>query len=204
MIRYLPAARERDIVVQDADGEVLVYDLGTNKAYCLNETAGAVYRACDGFTPVEDVRRRHGLNDDVIDLALAQLDENGLLEERGKFTASRGGMDRRSVLRKVAAASAFALPMIMSVAAPSALYAASLCGAACAGIGTCGGACPNCVGAGTCSAGGGGCATLGTPCFGNGVCTLQVCSIPGGACAGLPDGSPCFVPGTCTGVGTCA
>lgn len=203
MIRYLPAARKENIVVQEVDGEVLVYDLSSNKAYCLNGTSAAVYMACDGFTAADEVRRRHKFTDDLIDLALEQLDENGLLQERGKFSASSGAINRRDALRKVATASAFALPLIMSVAVPTALYAQSICGAACAGVGICGGACPNCTGAGICSAGAGPCANIGGSCIGFGTCFAGVCSVPGGVCAGLPDFTPCTGTGICTGAGSC-
>ena len=46
----LPIARNKDIVVQTLDKEVLIYDLNTHKAYNLNETSSIVYQACDGKT----------------------------------------------------------------------------------------------------------------------------------------------------------
>jgi hypothetical protein len=202
-MQYLPLARRRGIVVQDIGDEVLVYDLDSHNTFCLNETSGAVYMACDGFTSFEELRRRkRGFTDDLINLALVQLDEQGLLEKRDESLAPLAGMSRRDAVRKVAMASALALPLIMSVAAPTALHAASVCGLPCSGPGTCTGTCPTCTGTGICSAGATPCANLGGACSGFGTCFSGVCIPGGGVCAG-PDGTPCSSPGICTGTGTC-
>jgi hypothetical protein len=37
-----PKNRKNDIVIQELKDEILIYDLTTNKAYCLNETSAAV------------------------------------------------------------------------------------------------------------------------------------------------------------------
>lgn len=37
-----PLARSEGLVIQEMPDEVLVYDLETNKAHCLNETAAFV------------------------------------------------------------------------------------------------------------------------------------------------------------------
>ena len=46
--RIAPKARKENLVVQESNGEVLIYDLDTNKAFCLNETSALVWQACDG------------------------------------------------------------------------------------------------------------------------------------------------------------
>jgi hypothetical protein len=43
-----PCARKAGLVIQDMPDEVLVYDLDTNKAHCLNKSAAFVWRSCDG------------------------------------------------------------------------------------------------------------------------------------------------------------
>ena len=35
----LPKARTEQLIVKEVDGEVLVYDLTTDRAHCLNDTA---------------------------------------------------------------------------------------------------------------------------------------------------------------------
>lgn len=43
---FYPIARKTDLVIQEADDEVLIYDLSTNKASCLNKTAAFVWQNC--------------------------------------------------------------------------------------------------------------------------------------------------------------
>ena len=50
-----PMARQNGLVVQEMPDEVLVYDLDTNKAHCLNNSAALVWRACDGTNSVADI-----------------------------------------------------------------------------------------------------------------------------------------------------
>lgn len=51
----LPKVRDTDIIVQELDRELLIYDLKINKAYALNEALKIVYLACDGETSDEDL-----------------------------------------------------------------------------------------------------------------------------------------------------
>ena len=52
-----PIARKNGLVVQEVPDEVLVYDLDTNKAHCLNKTAAAVWQSCDGKTSVPEIAK---------------------------------------------------------------------------------------------------------------------------------------------------
>jgi hypothetical protein len=121
MKKTTPRARNENIVVQNLKGEVLLYDLKINRAYCLNETAAAVYRHCDGKTTFEELRRQSGENisDEVIRLAIEELNDLNLLAEK-----SFSRVSRRDLLQK-AAFSAVALPLISMIAAPRAIHAAS-------------------------------------------------------------------------------
>lgn len=53
-----PAARQDDLIVEHVGDEILVYDLRTHRAYCLNRTAAALWSLCDGQTDPEEIRRR--------------------------------------------------------------------------------------------------------------------------------------------------
>jgi hypothetical protein len=44
----LPRARTEGLVINELTEEVLVYDLKRDKAHCLNHTAAAVWKLCDG------------------------------------------------------------------------------------------------------------------------------------------------------------
>ena len=55
-----PVARKEGLVIQEMPDEVLVYDLETNKAHCLNKTAAFVWNACDGKNSVAEITKLFG------------------------------------------------------------------------------------------------------------------------------------------------
>lgn len=57
-----PKNRKNDIVIQELKDEILIYDLTTNKAYCLNETSAAVWNFCDGQSSVSDITKQLSKN----------------------------------------------------------------------------------------------------------------------------------------------
>src|SRR5712664_1317306 len=99
-----PTARKNDLVIQQTDNEVLVYDLNTNKASCLNETAAFVWQNCDGSNDIADIAQALGrktnndVNDDVVWLAIDELSKNRLLEEELASHQIFAGMSRREVI----------------------------------------------------------------------------------------------------------
>jgi hypothetical protein len=54
----LPKARTADLVINDLTDEVLVYDLKRDKAHCLNPTAAAVWKLCDGKSSAAEIAGR--------------------------------------------------------------------------------------------------------------------------------------------------
>ncbi len=138
-----PLSRKDEIVVQELNGEVLIYDLRTNKAFCLNETSSLVWEACDGNTSVSDISRSISrklnapANDDLVWFALDQLKKEKLIANSDEVISDFEGMSRREVIRKVGLASVIALPVIASLVAPKAAMAASVCGQACDNNGDC-------------------------------------------------------------------
>ncbi len=117
-----PTARKSGLVVQEVPDEVLVYDLDSNKAHCLNQTASLVWKSCDGKTSVPEIADFVGkqtgkhVPDDVVWLAIDQLSENDLLEL--KIRSSFSGMSRREVVKRIGLASMVALPIVASLVAP--------------------------------------------------------------------------------------
>lgn len=127
----LPNARTTDVLVQSLNGETLIYDLATNKSYCLNSTSAIVFAACNGKTTIEHLKSQHDLPDEIIFLALDELKKNNLIED--EYVSPFAGMSRREMIRKAGLASMIALPVVLSLIAPSAITAASSscgCGAA--------------------------------------------------------------------------
>ena len=71
----LPQTRE-NLIVQELDNETMVYNLTTDKFYCLNSTAKTVFNACDGKTTIEELKLQSNLPGDVILLSLDEIRKN--------------------------------------------------------------------------------------------------------------------------------
>ena len=122
-----PVARKEGLVIQEMPDEVLVFDLETNKAHCLNETAAFVWKKCDGANSVADITKAFGsqsktqVEESLVWLAIDQLNENNLLAEQVK--AEFNGQTRREVIKKIGLAAVIALPIVSSLVAPTAASA---------------------------------------------------------------------------------
>ena len=128
---HYPIARKENLVVQEVPDEVLVFDLDTNKAHCLNQTAAMVWKACDGTKSVSDIaaavseQSGNKVNDEFIWLAIDQLTENKLLNNTIEKSFNRNG--RRDAIKKIGMASMIALPIVASLAAPRSAMASVSC-----------------------------------------------------------------------------
>ncbi len=126
-----PMARQSGLVVQEMPDEVLVYDMDANKAHCLNQSAALIWKSCDGSNSVMDIVKefesngRGKVTEDFVWLAIDQLNENGLLEN--KVAPRFQGQSRRQVLKTIGLASMVALPVIASLVAPKSAYGVNSC-----------------------------------------------------------------------------
>ena len=125
----LPSGRRDGIIVRELADEVLIYDLQRDKAHCLNKTAGFVWQHCNGRTQIATlarllaVKEQVPVKESVILLALDQLAERHLLV--GPLPRPSGAkVSRRRLVLKYAPA-ALALPVILSITAPTAAAAAT-------------------------------------------------------------------------------
>lgn len=139
--RQVPKARIDNLVTQEYSNEILIYDLKTNKAFCLNEICTLVFQLSDGKRTVAEIsdlmskKLKSLVKEDVVWLALDHLKKEDLLENSQNFAIDFGGLNRRQVIKKVGFASMVALPLISSVIAPSSAFAAS--NSLCPPLGTC-------------------------------------------------------------------
>lgn len=126
-----PIARSSGLVVQEVPDEVLVYDLESNKAHCLNSSAAMIWRSCDGRNSVPEIAKLVGketgaeITEDFVWLAIDQLSENRLLEE--EVSVNLFGRSRREAIKKIGMASMVAVPIIASLVAPQSALAAVSC-----------------------------------------------------------------------------
>jgi hypothetical protein len=135
MYEFFPTARNEDLVVQEAEPETLVYDLLSNKAHHLNETASLIWKLCDGEKSVRDIGNsisvKTGLqvNDELVWVALNDLSRNKLLKSDIELPENLKGFSRREMIRKAGLGAMVALPVIASLVAPLPIHANSSCAA---------------------------------------------------------------------------
>lgn len=131
-MQNFPLSRSENIVVQDLQNELLIYDLKINKVYSLNETSSAVWRECDGQSDLEQIsikvslKLKQTISKDIVRLAIHQFKKENLLEN-GLEIVEFEGISRREIIRRAGLASAVALPIISSLIAPTAAMSASGC-----------------------------------------------------------------------------
>ncbi len=124
-----PQARTADLVISELPDEVLVYDLKTHQAHCLNKTAALIWHHCDGRRTVAEITQaievaEHTLLDETaVWAALEQLNKSGLLAASVKRPSGIPSLSRRRAMQKMGLSAAGAFPLVMSIVAPAAAQA---------------------------------------------------------------------------------
>ena len=119
-----PLARSADLIVEELDGQVLVYDERTFEAHCLTPAAAEVWHACDGRTGRQQLVAQLKLDTATVERALDELEACGLLDG-----IHSPGVTRREVtarFAKAGAVAAAATPLIYSIVSPTAAAAQSI------------------------------------------------------------------------------
>jgi Coenzyme PQQ synthesis protein D (PqqD) len=126
-----PKMRVQGLLIDELPEELLVYDLERQKAHCLNHTAALVWRRCDGKTTVTEIAAQLSrqfdapCNEELVWLALRQLDALDLLEQSISLPPHLTGLSRRQMIRNIGLAAAIAVPVVTSIVAPTAVQAAT-------------------------------------------------------------------------------
>ena len=128
---YQPRRLSQELSIQCVGDETLIYDERRHVAFCLNQVSSAVWTHCDGAQSVAQIAAAlrselaQPVTEEIVDLALAQMEENGLLEpdtdspsEAG--LAAHGPISRRSLMATLGAGAVMMLPLpaIAAVMAP--------------------------------------------------------------------------------------
>jgi hypothetical protein len=122
-----PRARNDGLLVREVFDELVIYDQEEQRAHSLNSTVAVVWQNCDGHRTVDDLAAllHEELNlpvdQELVWLALRQLERAGLLQGRLNRPPNVEGVSRREVLRRVGsiAGATFLLPAIGSIVAPT-------------------------------------------------------------------------------------
>ena len=171
-----PKSRETNLAVQELENEILIFDMLTNKAICLNSTSAMIWQACDGNRNISEISKylsskvNKPVSEEIVWLTLELLKNSNLIVNKEEIVF--GGLSRREIIRKIGLSSAIALPLISTVIAPTASHAASN---------------------GICAAPGGVSCTTDADCFNSGTgdtCANNCCvfgiGIPGNVCIPSP------------------
>ena len=121
-----------NLIVKEVAGELLVYDEKSAKAFCLNESAAAIWGLCDGNTTIAEMTKKLASSSDgmidgaFVTFALAGFDKSGLLEHASMTARPVAGVTRAELFARagrVGLATAVAVPLITSIVAPTAAKA---------------------------------------------------------------------------------
>lgn len=125
--QQLVAARTADVLVEELENELVVYDLRSHTAHNLAGLAAAVWRRCDAKTAVSELPEAVGggapVTIEAVWIALRELSHVGLLEPGIVFPAEVRTLSRRTLLARGAALGVGVA--VLSVAVPAAATVAS-------------------------------------------------------------------------------
>jgi hypothetical protein len=125
---FLPAARLEEIITKEIERELLVYDCTRDNAHCLNETAAAIWKRCDGRTTPNEIAQLlskesgNTIDEELIWLGLDELRRKHLLTEikaESERTTRGLTLSRREAIRRISLGAAIALPVIITISAPT-------------------------------------------------------------------------------------
>lgn len=129
-MNQFPIARRENLIVEKLSDEVLVYDLVSDKAHCLNRTAALIWQHCDGEKSEGDIAAliqdelKTPMSAQVVTLGLEELAGYNLLKEEAS-ALPRQRVSRRRLVQHLGLTAAIALPVIMSIVVPAAAGAGS-------------------------------------------------------------------------------
>lgn len=121
---FIPA--RKDLLLRELSDEVILYDKTTHRAHCLNHSAAAVWKLCDGNNRVADIARLLELESvEVVWTALHELNKAGLLQNQIPPSIANNMLSRRELVKHMGVGTALAIPITRSILVPRATAAVS-------------------------------------------------------------------------------
>lgn len=133
-MKNIPKTRQENLVTQELENEILIYDVKSNKCFCLNVSLKLIWQFCDGKNSVDKIsnlmsrKLKTIVNENLVLLGLRELYREDLLEKDSDLEPNFLKSSRRELIKNIGFASVTVLPVISSVIAPSALSAQSIAG----------------------------------------------------------------------------
>lgn len=119
------------LVFHEMNDELLIYDTANNKAHCLNQSMWSVWKLCNGKNNVQNILQSLQSSSEKtwnmvsLGLALKQLSSKRLLKSGMPASSGLKGLSRRDVMRRIGSGVLISIPVIASIALPTAAEAAS-------------------------------------------------------------------------------
>ena len=85
MNKNTPRSKKDNIVIQEVENELMIYDLSNNEAFCLNETSALIWQLCDGKNSISKISQNLSeklntpFDEGLVWLALDQLKKVNLI-----------------------------------------------------------------------------------------------------------------------------
>ena len=111
--------RRRDLPIREIADEVVLYERTTWRAHCLNPSAAAVWRLCDGHRSVAEIARTLEWEEDLVWTALLHLNESELLGNEVPPMTATYRLSRRELVKKIGIGASIALPVVTSILVPT-------------------------------------------------------------------------------------
>ena len=118
----------RTVHVEELENELCVYDWQRKEVHNLNRTAALVWEQCDGQTSPSQMATSLRAEfdtpyaEDVVLMALEELDQAHLLEDTDVQPVDRSLMSRRTLIKRMGVA-AVLLPVVVSIVTPGPVQA---------------------------------------------------------------------------------
>ena len=115
--QFIP--RQRELPIREIGDEVVLYERTTWRAHCLNPSAAAVWRLCDGHRSVAEIARTLEWEEGLVWTALLQLNESELLGNEVPPMTGTNRLSRRELVKKIGIGASIALPVVTSILVPT-------------------------------------------------------------------------------------
>lgn len=129
-MHHCPKSRQENLVLQELDNEIIIYNLSNNKAFCLNETSALIWQLCNGERNISQIsqlaqqKTKTEVNEDLVWFAIEQLKKEKLISSEVDTPQQFIGKSRREIIKKIGLGTMIALPVVASLVAPTAIQAA--------------------------------------------------------------------------------
>lgn len=136
----IPVARTENLLIQEVENELIIYDQKTNVSHCLNPISAFVWHHCDGQNTAKDIAQLleesfpFVANSEVdvrelVPLTVEELEKCQLIKEYLEENLAAPSFSRRKMVKTATLVGGFAIgsmfPLVKSIVTPEPAMASS-------------------------------------------------------------------------------